>query len=391
MTKQSVTVLGATGSVGTSALQVMAAHPELFEVFALTACLNKEKLLEQCKRYQPKYAVLMNEADGQWLRESLAGDKATTVLTGVEALDWVASAPEVDTVLAAIVGSAGALPTFAAARAGKKILLANKETLVVAGGLFYEQVKKSGALVLPLDSEHSAIFQVLPSDRKQLKRVILTASGGPFLRWELDTLPQATVAHALKHPNWCMGKKISVDSATMMNKALEVIEAYWLFNIDSTQISVVIHPESVIHSLVELIDGSVLAQLSVPDMKVPIAYALAYPERIISGSNALCLEVLAGLHFEGVEEARFPALRLAYEVLAQGLDAGCIFNAANETAVNLFLQGRIKFTSIYRLVSEALNYFELEKHDSLESLLLKEQRVRKEIERRVKHCVKDTI
>ncbi|QRN41098.1 MAG: 1-deoxy-D-xylulose-5-phosphate reductoisomerase [Neisseriaceae bacterium] len=376
MARQKITILGATGSIGLSSLQVIEQHSDLFEVFALTAYTQKEKLLKLCFKHQPKFAVMANQTDSDWLKDQLGGYSKTQVLAGLSALRDVASDSEVDVVISAIVGAAGAIPTFAAAQAGKRILLANKETLVLAGKLFLQVVKKSGSLVLPVDSEHNAIFQVLPHKLEQVKNIVLTASGGPFLHTPLKQLEQVAVVEALSHPNWRMGTKISIDSATMMNKALEVIEASWLFNLPADKIKVVIHPESIIHSMVRLIDESVLAQLGVTDMKIPIEYCLAYPERIESGANELDFECMSELHFMKVDPKRFPALGLAYQVLEEGLDSGCILNAANEVAVGLFLENKIKFTDIYFLVVEVLNNLASEEYSDLETLLYKDNIVR---------------
>lgn len=376
MDRQYITILGATGSIGLNALAVIDLHPDLFQIFALTSHSQKEKLLKLCVQYQPAFAVMTDEKDAAWLRSNLSSDVSTEVLSGTESINLVASHPMVDTVIAAIVGAAGAIPTFAAAQAGKKILLANKETLVMAGDLFYRTVVAGNASVLPVDSEHNAIFQVLPKNPDQIKKIILTASGGPFLDTEIHQLDKVTVAQAVNHPNWKMGRKISIDSATMMNKALEVIEASWLFNLSCDKIDVIIHPESIIHSMVRLVDESVLAQLAVADMKIPIEYCLAYPDRINSGARSLDFSQMSTLHFMQVDKTKFPALDLAYDVLNHGLDSGCILNAANEVATTLFLQGQIKFTDIYVLVVAALNHFELESHADLGAILHKDERVR---------------
>ncbi len=352
-TSQALALLGATGSIGDSTLAVVAQHPERFTVTALAAHSNAGKLAELCRRFRPPYAALADSGAARALERELARDGLRTrVLAGIEGLSEIASLPEVDTVLAAIVGAAGLSPTLAAARAGKRILLANKEALVMGGALFMEAVAAGGATLLPIDSEHNAIFQCLPVDYAReprgagVRRILLTASGGPFRTRPLAELALATPDEACAHPNWSMGRKISVDSATMMNKGLEVIEAHWLFGLPHDAIEVVIHPQSVIHSLVEYVDGSVLAQLGHPDMRTPIAQALAFPERIASGVPPLDLARLASFSFEAPDLDRFPCLRLAYDALAEGGTAPATLNAANEVAVAAFLAGRIRFTDI---------------------------------------------
>ncbi len=359
--KQRLVVLGATGSIGVNTLDVVARHPERFEVVALSARHKVDLLAEQCRRFSPRYAVVgSNEAAARLdslLRESGTG---TTVLAGVEALEKIACLPEADTIMAAIVGAAGLRPTLAAARAGKKVLLANKEALVMAGPVFMQEVARNGAVLLPIDSEHNAIYQSLPSKYSSnllsngVRRLILTASGGPFREMPLESLYQVTPAQACAHPNWVMGRKISVDSATMMNKGLEVIEAHWLFNAPSERIEVVIHPQSVIHSMVEYVDGSVIAQLGNPDMRTPIAYALAYPERIEAGVEPLDLCRVGKLDFERPDFLRFPCLRLAYEALDRGGNAPAVLNAANEVAVEAFLAGTLAFTRIPMIIEQTL-------------------------------------
>ena len=351
--KQRLTVLGASGSIGASTLDVVARHPERFEIVALTGHARIEELAQLCLRHRPRYAVVKGAAEAAALaaRFSAAG-LATEVLAGPAALEQVASLDEVDTVMAAIVGAAGLAPTLAAVRAGKRVLLANKEALVMAGALFMTEVVRAGATLLPIDSEHNAVFQALPSDyagsfqAKGVRRILLTASGGPFLKTPLAQLATVTPAQACAHPNWVMGRKISVDSATMMNKGLEVIEAHWLFNAPAERIEVVIHPQSVIHSLVEYIDGSVLAQLGNPDMRTPIAHALAYPERIETGVAPLDLFAIGQLNFARPDLRRFPCLSLAYRALAAGDGAPTVLNAANEVAVAAFLAGRLSFPRI---------------------------------------------
>jgi 1-deoxy-D-xylulose-5-phosphate reductoisomerase len=348
-----LTLLGATGSIGDSTLDVVARHPDRFEVVALAAHSNAAKMRELCRRFSPRYAAMCDEAAARELRRMLRDDQVgTEVSGGADAMVTVAALPEVDTVLAAIVGAAGLAPTLAAARAGKRILLANKEALVMGGPLFMEAVAQGGATLLPIDSEHNAIFQCLPAHfardpaRDGVRRILLTASGGPFRTRALSELADVTPDEACAHPNWSMGRKISVDSATMMNKGLEVIEAHFLFGAPHDAIEVVVHPQSVIHSLVEYVDGSVLAQLSHPDMRTPIAHALAYPERIAAGVATLDLARLAALVFEPPDFARFACLRLAYDALREGGTAPAALNAANETAVAAFLGGRIRFTDI---------------------------------------------
>ena len=359
-------LLGATGSIGDSTLDVVARHPDRYCVIALAAHSNAVKLAELCRQFRPPYAALSEPVAAQALQQELARDGiATRVLAGPEGLAEIASLPEVDTVLAAIVGAAGLGPTLAAARAGKRILLANKEALVMGGGLFMDAVAAGGATLLPVDSEHNAIFQCLPVGYARdpagagIRRILLTASGGPFRTRPLAELSCVTPDEACAHPNWSMGRKISVDSATMMNKGLEVIEAYWLFGAPHSAIEVVIHPQSVIHSLVEYVDGSVLAQLGHPDMRTPIAQALAFPERIDTGVPQLDLMRLAALEFEAPDLARFPCLRLAFDALVAGGTAPAALNAANEVAVAAFLDGRIRFTDIAALCTATLERAEL--------------------------------
>jgi 1-deoxy-D-xylulose-5-phosphate reductoisomerase len=359
---QNLTVLGSTGSIGTSTLDVVARHPDKYRIVALTANRQVDLLFQQCRQFKPDYAVLLDETSVQQLRGLLreAGLK-TEVLCGVDALEQVSVLPEVDAVMAAIVGAAGLRPTLAAARAGKKILLANKETLVMAGNVFMDAIRISGSALLPIDSEHNAIFQALPRDYDGnmtgagVRRILLTASGGPFRNTKLADLQNVTPEQACAHPNWVMGRKISVDSASMMNKGLEVIEAHWLFNAAADDIQVVIHPQSVIHSLVEYVDGSVIAQLGNPDMRTPIAYGLAYPERIDSGVAALDLFKVANLSFVEPDFERFPCLGLAYQALRTAGTAPAILNAANEIAVAAFLDKRISFLAIPRVIGAVLD------------------------------------
>ncbi len=358
---QNITILGSTGTIGVNTLDVIARHPGRFRAYALTANSRIEPLLEQCRQFRPVYAVVLDaDAAAILSRQLRQQGLETEVLCGAEALERVAAASEVDAVMAAIVGAAGLRPALAAARAGKRVMLANKETLVMSGSLFMEAVREGGATLLPIDSEHNAIFQVMPTqfghglERVGVSKILLTASGGPFRKASAQELAEVTPRQALNHPNWVMGPKITVDSATLMNKGLEVIEAHWLFGADPGLIEVVIHPQSVIHSMVQYIDGSVLAQLGNPDMRTPIAYALGYPERIESGVGMLDLFKIARLDFEAPDTARFPCLGLAFEVLRRGGTAPAVLNAANEVAVEAFLQEKIRFTDIPRLIEAAL-------------------------------------
>ena len=361
MKRENVTVLGATGSIGVNTLDVIRRHPDRYRVFALCAHTQIDKLFEQIREFVPEFAVVRDAALAAelGLRCRNAG-LSTAVRHGMEALVDMAAHPDVDTVMAAIVGAAGLEPTLAAARAGKKILLANKEVLVMAGELFMHAVREHGAVLLPVDSEHNAIFQSLPTDFSRglsecgVRRILLTASGGPFRSTPRSALADVTPEAACAHPNWVMGPKISVDSASMMNKGLEVIEAHWLFACTPEQIQVVVHPQSVIHSLVEYMDGSVLAQLGNPDMRTPIAYALAYPERIDAGVPSLDLFQIARLDFEAPDFERFPCLQLAYAALCAGGTAPAILNAANEIAVAAFLDRRLSFLGIPRLIEATL-------------------------------------
>ena len=374
--KRKVTLLGATGSIGESTLDVIARHPERFEVTAMAAARNWEKLAALCRRFRPQYAALLDPEAARSLERALAGDGLPTrVMAGPQGLEEVAALPEADTVLAAIVGAAGLAPTIAAARAGKRVLLANKEALVIGGALFMQAVRDSGSVLLPIDSEHNAIFQCLPRHycgdpgTAGVRRILLTASGGPFRERPLRDLDHVTPDEACAHPNWSMGRKISVDSATMMNKGLEVIEAHWLFGAPRSAIEVDIHPQSVIHSLVEYVDGSVLAQLGHPDMRTPIAHALAYPERIDTGLPRLDLAGLAALSFSAPDLERFPCLKLACDALDAGGSAPVVLNAANEVAVEAFLGGRARFTDIARACAQALDSMGSAVVDSLEAAL----------------------
>ena len=376
MAVRRLTLLGATGSIGDSTLDVVARHPDRFAVVALTAHGQWEKLAALCRRFRPEVAALVEPEAARALERALAGEGLPTrVLAGADGLCTAATLPEVDTVLAAIVGAAGLAPTLAAARAGKRILLANKEALVVGGAAFMRAVDEGGATLLPLDSEHNAVFQCLPAGHGRdpaaagVRRIVLTASGGPFRTWPAAALDGVTPDQACAHPNWVMGRKISVDSATMMNKGLEVIEAHWLFGVSRDSIDVVVHPQSVIHSLVEYVDGSVLAQLGHPDMRTPIAQALAYPDRVESGVPRLELAKLAALAFEPPDLLRFPCLALAYEALRAGGTAPAVLNAANEVAVAAFLDGRIRFTDIARACADALSRVPARAVDALDDAL----------------------
>ncbi|AXI60093.1 1-deoxy-D-xylulose-5-phosphate reductoisomerase [Pseudomonas kribbensis] len=359
---QQVTVLGATGSIGLSTLDVIARHPERYQVFALSGFTRLSELFALCVRHVPQFAVVPEVAAARGLQDDLrAAGLSTRVLVGEEGLCQVAAAPEVDAVMAAIVGAAGLRPTLAAVEAGKKILLANKEALVMSGALFMEAVRKSGSVLLPIDSEHNAIFQCMPQDFARglsnvgVRRILLTASGGPFRQTPMAELAHVSPDQACAHPNWSMGRKISVDSASMMNKGLELIEACWLFDARPSQVEVVIHPQSVIHSLVDYVDGSVLAQLGNPDMRTPIANALAWPERIDSGVAPLDLFAIARLDFEAPDEERFPCLRLARQAAEAGNSAPAMLNAANEVAVAAFLDGRVRYLEIASIIEEVLN------------------------------------
>jgi 1-deoxy-D-xylulose-5-phosphate reductoisomerase len=379
----SLTVLGSTGSIGTSTLDVVARHAQKYRVVALTAYRQDELLFEQCQRFKPRYAVLLDKAAAARLtqRVTAAGLKVQ-VLCGAEALEQVASLPEVDAVMAAIVGAAGLRPSLAAAKAGKKILLANKEALVMAGRVFMDAVRQNGATLLPIDSEHNAIFQALPRDyagdmaASGVRKILLTASGGPFRDTPLSELQQVTPQQACAHPNWVMGRKISVDSASMMNKGLEVIEAHWLFNAMADDIQVVVHPQSVIHSMVQYVDGTVLAQMGNPDMRTPIAHALAYPLRIDAGVAPLDLFKVATLDFVAPDFARFPCLALAYQALRTGGTAPAALNAANEVAVDAFLNNKISFLDIPRLIGDVLATQAITAVNTLDDVLLADAQAR---------------
>lgn len=357
---QRLCILGATGSIGTNTLDVIGRHPERFEVWALSGASRVEELLVQCLQWRPRFAVMSNERAAAQLRDKvLAAGLATEVMSGEQALCDIAAHPDVDVVMGAIVGAAGLAPCLAAARAGKRLLLANKEALVVGGALFMRAVKEGGATLLPIDSEHSAIFQCLPEDAStwpaRVDHIVLTASGGPFRQRDPATFADITPDQACAHPNWVMGRKISVDSATMMNKALEVIEARWLFGLAPEQIRVVLHPQSIIHSMVVCRDRSVLAQLGTPDMRVPIAYGLSWPERVESGADLLDFSKLSALTFEQADTARYPGLQLAWETLRAEPGSTCVLNAANEVAVAAFLDRRIRFDQIHGVNVQSLS------------------------------------
>ena len=385
MTQQVLTILGSTGSIGESTLDVVSRHPEKFRVFALAGHRQVDKLAAQCKQFRPEYAVVGDAGHAAELEKKFKQEGISTqVLYGAQALIDVASADEVSGVMCAIVGAAGLPSALAAAQKGKTIYLANKETLVVSGALFMETARQNGATVLPIDSEHNAIFQVLPRDytgrlnEHGINSIILTASGGPFLNTDLSTFDSITPEQAVKHPNWSMGRKISVDSASMMNKGLELIEAHWLFNCPPEKLEVVVHPQSVIHSMVRYRDGSVLAQLGNPDMRTPIAYCLGLPERIDSGVGELDFGALSALTFQKPDFDRFPCLKLAYQAMNAGGAAPCVLNAANEVAVAAFLDKRIKFTDIAKVVAHCLAQdFSDGRHD-IEGLLAQDAQTRRQ-------------
>ncbi len=388
---QQVTILGATGTIGVQTLDVISRHPNRFKVFALTANSNADGLFDLCKLHVPTYAVLLDAAAASQLSGKLkAIGSRTIVLHGAEALNEVSAHEQVDVVMAAIVGAAGLHPAMAAARAGKRILLANKETLVMAGSLFMRAVEEGGATLLPIDSEHNAIFQVMPHQKSKqmseigVRRILLTASGGPFRYASLEDLRAVTRAQALNHPNWVMGPKITIDSATMMNKGLEVIEAHWLFNASPAQIDVLVHPQSVIHSMVEYVDGSVLAQLGNPDMRTPIAYGLGYPDRLESGVSSLDLLSIGRLDFCPPDQERFPCLRLAYDALKAGGTAPTILNAANEIAVEAFLAERIGFMDIPAIIESVLSASQVERVTSIEQLVVVDAQARENAKMHIK-------
>jgi 1-deoxy-D-xylulose-5-phosphate reductoisomerase len=380
---QQITVLGATGSIGLSTLDVIARHPDRYQVFALTGFTRLSELLALCVRHVPRFAVVPEVAAARILQDDLrAAGLSTRVLVGEEGLCQVASDPEVDAVMAAIVGAAGLRPTLAAVETGKKILLANKEALVMSGALFMQAVRKSGSVLLPIDSEHNAIFQCMPLDYARgleavgVRRILLTASGGPFRQTPMAELAHVSPDQACAHPNWSMGRKISVDSASMMNKGLELIEACWLFDARPSQVEVVIHPQSVIHSLVDYVDGSVLAQLGNPDMRTPIANALAWPERIDSGVAPLDLFAIARLDFQAPDEERFPCLRLARQAAEAGNSAPAMLNAANEVAVAAFLDERVRYPEIASIIEEVLNLEPVVAVDDLDAVFTADAKAR---------------
>ena len=373
---EKIVILGSTGSIGCNVLEVIKLHKEKYKVFALTANKNVDLLTQQCVDFEPEFVIALNQDANQQLKKNLlALNIKTVVLDDEKSLDWLASHKDTATVISAIVGAAGLMPTMAAANSGKKILLANKETLVMAGELFVKAVKKSNAILIPIDSEHNAILQVLPQSKKMnhrsngIRKILLTASGGPFRTFSKEELKHVTPKEALKHPNWLMGKKITIDSATMMNKGLEIIEACWLFDIPACDIEVVIHPQSIIHSLVEYIDGSTLAQMGNPDMRTPIAYALSHPERIESGVSGLDLIKTKRLDFEAPDLDKFPCLGLAYKALLMGQSAPTILNAANEVAVDAFLVESITFNQIAELIEFCMSTMKPQPLDSIETVL----------------------
>jgi len=390
---QAVTLLGSTGSIGVSTLNVLAQHPEKYRVYALTANRSVDSLFQQCQQFKPEIAVMLDASAAQQLEEKIkAADLDIQVLSGVDALVQVAESQHTDYVMAAIVGAAGLLPTLAAARAGKHILLANKEALVMSGGLFMREVEENGATLLPVDSEHNAIWQCLPVGNQQqhhfegkgVRRIILTASGGPFRDYALADLEDVTPEQAVAHPNWSMGQKISVDSATMMNKGLEVIEAHWLFGLPSEQIDVLLHRQSIIHSMVDYVDGSVLAQMGNPDMRTPIANALAWPNRIDSGVAPLDLAAAGRLDFSVADHQHFPCLALAYRALEAGGTSTAILNAANEIAVEAFLNKQIKFTQIPKIIEQVLDKIPASSGETLDQVLADDLKARQLAEELVK-------
>lgn len=382
---KNITLLGGTGSIGGSTLDIIRRHPERYRLFAVSGYQRIDELVKICQHFQPRYTVVPDDAAAEALKEQLS-ENAPRILVGTSALEEIAEAPEADIVVAAIVGAAGLLPALAAVRAGKRILLANKEALVMSGQLFMDEVKRSGAELLPIDSEHNAIFQCLPADGTHfspatlpdagVRQILLTASGGPFRGYGADQLAQVTPEQAVAHPNWSMGQKISVDSASLMNKGLELIEACWLFSVRPEAIQVVVHPESIVHSMVAYNDGSVIAQMGNPDMRTPIAYGLAWPERIEAGVASLDLFQVAQLNFEPADEVAFPCLALARQAFTLGGTAPAILNAANEIAVQAFLEHRIGFEQIPALCRFALDSLEVEPADSLETILASDRRTR---------------
>ena len=365
-----LTILGSTGSIGVSTLEIVSSHPDKFEVVALTAGNNLTLLKQQIEQFSPQVVSVITEESAHKLRKMLTGRKPE-ILHGVPGLIAAATASDTTMVVAAIVGAAGLVPTVAAIKAGKDIALANKETLVAAGHLVMSLVEEHGVKLYPVDSEHSAVFQSLQGHRNEdVKRIILTASGGPFLNYPLEKLANVSVSDALNHPNWSMGQKITIDSATMMNKGLEIIEARWLFSMPPDRIDVVIHPQSIIHSMVEYVDGCVMAQMGVPDMKAPIAYALSYPGRVTTGVKPLDLTVLTALTFFSPDYIRFPALKLAYRAMQDGESMPAVMNAANEVAVEAFLLGKIKFTEIVEYIEKTMESHTPHTFGNIEEVLL---------------------
>ena len=389
---KSITILGATGSIGLSTLDVLSRHIDKFKLYAVTANTQVEKMADICRNYQPQIAVMADEESARQLKELLQDEPAISVLGGLEALNDVASSNQVDIVMAAIVGAVGLMPTLSAVRAGKRVLLANKEALVMAGHLFMQEVTKHKAELLPIDSEHNAIFQCLTSDYQQdltrninnesgpekrgVTKVLLTGSGGPFRETPLEQFPGITPEQAIAHPNWSMGPKISVDSATMMNKGLELIEACWLFNLSHEDVEIVLHKQSIIHSMVAYNDGTVLAQMGNPDMRTPIANALSWPHRIVSGVEPLDLIAVSQLNFEKADEKRFPCLRLARLAITQGGTSMAILNAANEVAVQAFLESKILFTQIAEIIEQTMNNIPAQQTDELRVILADDQSAR---------------
>lgn len=377
---QTITVLGSTGSIGQSTLNVVSKHRDLFSVYALVAGGNVEQMVSDARQFSPQHVVMKDAQSAQLVRDQL--DSSVTVSYGVEAMCTVSEAETVDMVMAAIVGAAGLMPSLAAAKAGKKVLLANKEALVMTGQLFMDAVADSGAILLPIDSEHNAIFQCLPSDdqarpvKNGVRKVLLTGSGGPFRERELSTFSDITVAEAIAHPNWSMGPKISVDSATMMNKGLELIEACWLFDVSPSDVTIVLHKQSIVHSMVEYIDGSVLAQMGNPDMRTPIAYGMAWPDRIDSGVPSLNFFTTNRFDFQAPDALRYPSLALAARAFELGGTAPAIMNAANEIAVEMFLAGKLNFLDIVDVSQKTLDHFDIIPVTSIDDVLKVDQEAR---------------
>ena len=388
---KNISILGSTGSIGCNALEVIALFPDRFRVAGLTACENIDKLEIQVRRFKPPVISLNNEKAARALKER-CGSPDIEILSGVEGLIRVATLPEADMVVSAITGSAGLIPTFSAIKAGKTVALANKETMVMAGEIVTKEADERGVRILPVDSEHSAIFQVMEGGRwEDVYRIILTASGGPFLNIPYEERKMVTVEDALRHPNWNMGTKVTIDSATLMNKGLEVIEARWLFDVSINQIEVLIHPQSIIHSMVEFRDGSVLAQMGVPDMRLPIAYALSYPERLDLMMQRLDLTQIGTLTFEGPDTKRFPCLSYAYDALKEGGTMPAALNSSNEAAVRAFLGGRIGFLDIERIVGETMSRHTVRRAGTIEDVLLADNWAREEAEKLVCRLEKSKI